>query len=98
MPYQELALAQVFPSGWEIINTRMGDLSTGTQSGFDYQDFRDDRVNTFFDLSENQTKVFRVQLNAAYPGKYYLPATSCSAMYDESVSASVKGQWVSVVR
>ena len=98
MPYQELALAQVFPSGWEIINTRMGDLSAGTQSGFDYQDFRDDRVNTFFDLSENQSKVFRVQLNAAYPGKYYLPATSCSAMYDESVSASVKGQWVSVVR
>lgn len=95
--YAGLALSQVFPSGWEIINQRMAELGAGTQSSFEYQDIRDDRVNTFFSLNENQTKVFRVQLNAAYPGKYYLPATACSAMYDQSVSAVVKGRWVEVI-
>ncbi len=96
IPYQELALSQVFPSGWEIINTRMGEMSGSTQSGFDYQDFRDDRVNTFFDLTENQTKVYRVQVNAAYQGRFYMPAVGCSAMYDNSISAASKGQWVVV--
>ena len=96
MPYQEMALSQVFPSGWEIINTRMGEMSGSTQSSFDYQDFRDDRVNTFFDLTENQTKVYRVQVNATYPGRFYMPAVGCGAMYDHSISASSKGQWVVV--
>lgn len=98
IPYQGLALSQIFPSGWEIINTRMSDFGGGTQSSFDYQDFRDDRVNTFFTLTENQTKVFRVQLNAAYPGRYYLPGTACAAMYDQSVGALAKGTWVQVVK
>lgn len=96
VPYQELALSQVFPSGWEIINTRMGEMTGSTQSAFDYQDFRDDRVNTFFDLTEGQSRVYRVQLNAAYQGRYFLPPASCAAMYDNTVSASTKGQWVNV--
>lgn len=96
-PFLGLALSQVFPSGWEIINQRMDEMEAGTQSSYDYQDIRDDRVNTFFTLNENQVKVFRVQLNAAYPGKYYLPATACSAMYDQSISAVAKGRWVEVV-
>ncbi len=94
--YKELALQQIFPAGWEILNSRLGDLQGTTQSGFDYQDIRDDRVNTFFDLREGETKVFRVQLNAAYAGRFFLPATLCEAMYDNSVSANTRGQWVQV--
>ncbi len=94
--YEELALSQVFPSGWEIINTRMDDLKGAEQSTFDYQDIRDDRVNTFFDLRPGETKTFRVLLNAAYAGRYYLPATSCGAMYDQTVSAFREGRWVTV--
>lgn len=96
MPYKELALSQVFPAGWEIINARMGDLGNDTQSASDYQDFRDDRVNTFFDLGEGQTKVYRVRLNAAYQGRYYLPPANCAAMYDQSVNAASEGRWVTV--
>ena len=96
VPYLELALNQTFPSGWEISNSRMTDIESTSQSAFDYQDIRDDRVNTFFDLPESQSKTFRVRLNAAYPGRYYLPAVSCAAMYDNSISANTKGMWVQV--
>ncbi len=96
VPYDELALTQVFPSGWEIINQRMSDVQGASSSPFDYQDIRDDRVNTFFDLGEGNAKSFRTRVNAAYPGRFYLPAVSCAAMYDQSVSANTKGQWVQV--
>ena len=95
--YEELALTQIFPSGWEIINQRMDGLGGAKQSSFDYQDIRDDRVNTFFDLRRNNSKTFRVTLNASYQGRYYLPATSCQAMYDNTISAYRVGQWVEVV-
>jgi uncharacterized protein YfaS (alpha-2-macroglobulin family) len=97
MPYEELALSQVFPSGWEIINTRMDNLPTNNKSSKpEYQDIRDDRVNTFFDLKEGNTDTYRIQLNAAYQGRFYLPAVSCEAMYDNSINARAAGQWVEV--
>ncbi len=95
--FEELALSQIFPSGWEIINTRMADAEAfKTQSIADYTDIRDDRVNTFFGLGEGQVSVFRVQLNAAYQGRFYLPAVSCEAMYDNSINARLPGRWVEV--
>ncbi|MBX7053030.1 MAG: hypothetical protein K1X54_13410 [Flavobacteriales bacterium] len=96
--YDELALTQIFPSGWEIINQRM-DLSAAVMNADnpDYRDVRDDRVYSYFDLSPNQTRKFRVKLNATYLGKYYLPAVNCEAMYDHTINARVSGQWIEVV-
>ena len=95
--YQELALSQIFPSGWEIINTRMDNIEAFKASNRpDYQDIRDDRVNTFFGLAEGRSETYRVQLNAAYQGRFYLPAVSCEAMYDNSINARVPGRWVEV--
>ncbi|MFK8101385.1 MAG: alpha-2-macroglobulin [Saprospiraceae bacterium] len=97
--YQEMALTQVFPSGWEIQNTRMDNLSRGTEDAKPtYRDIRDDRVYAYFDIPKNKTKVYTVQLNAAYPGRYYLPSVSCAAMYDNTISARQPGKWVEVVR
>lgn len=97
--YDNLALTQIFPSGWEILNTRMmNDDEVFKSSPSDYRDVRDDRVNTYFSLPEGKEVTFYVMLNAAYTGKYYLPATSCQAMYDVSVSATEKGKWVEVVK
>ena len=67
-------------------------------SHFSYQDTRDDRVYSYFDIRQNETLTFYVQLNAAYPGRYFLPASLCQAMYDASVTASNKGKWVEVLR
>jgi uncharacterized protein YfaS (alpha-2-macroglobulin family) len=54
--YENLALSQVFPSGWEINNLRLTDDEGLSQSSaYNYQDIRDDRVYTFFDLTPSQT-------------------------------------------
>lgn len=101
--FNELALTQVFPSGWEILNSRMSEVNGAVSDPMDYQDVRDDRVQTYFDLpfnwSDNAKKqrVYRVQLNAAYNGKYYLPAVNCDAMYDNRIGASTAGRWVEVI-
>lgn len=101
-----VALTQIFPSGWEIFNQRMseveGEKST-TNSVFDYQDIRDDRVLTYFGLGDynynysTSSKTFRITLNASFIGKYYLPAIHVGSMYDDKYSAVLPGTWVEVV-
>ena len=95
--YQELALTQIFPSGWEIINTRLNDLDKFFAKDVPtYQDIRDDRVYSYFDLSANERKTFKVLLNATYAGRFYLPAVQCEAMYDNTINARQPGKWVEV--
>ena len=97
--YSQMALSQIFPSGWEILNARM----TGGEGSFKsalstYQDIRDDRVYTYFNIREGETLTYYVQLNASYTGRYFLPGTFCEAMYDNSISAGVNGKWVEVTQ
>jgi uncharacterized protein YfaS (alpha-2-macroglobulin family) len=94
--YNELALTQLFPSGWEIVNTRLNDADVQKQAA-DYIDIRDDRVMHYFDLEPRNEVRFTVLLIAAYQGQYYLPSVKVEAMYDNSIFASRKGRWVSVV-
>lgn len=95
--YSNMALSHIMPSGWEIMNTRIWDASSAfVSSNFRYQDIRDDRVYTYFDIQEKKTLTFFISLNAAYMGRYYLPITVCEAMYDNTLSASVSGRWVEI--
>jgi len=97
--YNEMALSQIFPSGWEIHNTRMNNISSNLKASTpEYQDIRDDRVYSYFDIRPTEEQVYNVQLNAAYVGKYYLPSTYCEAMYDNTINARQPGQWVEVFR
>jgi hypothetical protein len=97
--YKEMALTQIFPSGWEIHNTRMfGGRSVHEKDIPTYQDIRDDRVMTYFDLRENESKTFVVLLNAAYLGEFYLPAIYCEAMYDNNINARIPGKQVNVFK
>ena len=95
--YRQLALASLLPSGWEVANERLSgaDASSGQ---FTYQDFRDDRVNTFFDLPRGESMVFRFRMTATYPGRYYLPTQLSEAMYDRDIRAEVRGRWITVTR
>jgi alpha-2-macroglobulin len=103
--FNELALSQIFPSGWEILNTRMSGVGGSASDPMDYQDVRDDRVFTYFDLPFNwnndknlkQSRTYRIQLNAAYAGRYYLPGVACEAMYDNRIRAAAPGKWVEVL-
>ena len=91
-----LALVEIFPSGWEIFNERLMSSDSNSATNYSYRDIRDDRVLTYFNLDAGQTKSFRVRLQAAYRGTYYLPAISCQAMYEPREQARTSGMWVKV--
>jgi len=95
--YQEIALNQIFPSGWQIINTRLTDNFQGTGQ-LDYQDFRDDRVYSYFSLNSRETVTIEILLNATFLGRFYKPAVFCAPMYDERISSIKAGGWVEVVK
>ncbi len=94
--YREIALSSVFPVGWELSNTRLDEQSN--TGDIRYQDFRDDRVNSYFDLGPKQEKSIRVHCIATYCGKFYLPSMFVSTMYNEQISAQLPGKWVQVLR
>jgi alpha-2-macroglobulin len=94
--YQNLALTQIFPSGWEIQNQRLFESNIGNFDIAEYQDIRDDRVYTFFNLQRNETKKFAVKLNASYKGRFYLPGILCEEMYRGDVRAIAAGGWIEV--
>jgi uncharacterized protein YfaS (alpha-2-macroglobulin family) len=95
---ENVALSQILPSGFEIVNTRFTDYGDATNNVADYIDIRDDRTNFYFGLKAGEVKTFRILLNASYLGTYYLPGLQCEAMYDNTFLARTKGFWVQVVK
>ena len=99
---KDIALTQIFPSGWEIVNTRFTDFGSSVKSEVRYTDIKDDRVNFYFDLNyqrkKPETKTFTVLLNAAYLGKYYLPGVQVEAMYDNDYLVRTKGKWIKIIK
>ena len=92
-----IALTQMVPSGWEIQNTRLFEANYGIkESTYDYRDFRDDRVNTYFSLTQGQTKTFVLILNAAYKGEFFQPSVWCEAMYTPNCYSRYPGNQVKV--
>jgi uncharacterized protein YfaS (alpha-2-macroglobulin family) len=92
-----IALTQMVPSGWEIQNTRLFEAVTGIrESSFDYRDFRDDRVNTYFSLDRGETRTYVLILNAAYKGEFYQPSQWCEAMYRANCYSRIPGNEVRV--
>ncbi len=94
---ENLALTQMVPSGWEIRNSRLFEANFGIKEGvFDYRDIRDDRVNTYFMLSQGETKSFVMIVSAAYRGDFFQPSIWCEAMYTANCYARVPGGKVKV--
>ena len=93
---EEMALSQIFPSGWEIQSGGLNNLDQSLkEDSYEYRDKRDDRIYTFFDLKKK--KDFKIMLTAAYDGTYFLPPVVCEAMYDNEIRAKTKGMVVKVV-
>jgi uncharacterized protein YfaS (alpha-2-macroglobulin family) len=97
-PIQHLAISQIIPSGWEILNTRyLGANSAEAPDGIHYQDIRDDRLYSYIDhLSPGSEVSFRVRLTAVYAGTFYLPPLYCESMYDNLIQANTEGKQVVV--
>nr|WP_302829071.1 MG2 domain-containing protein [uncultured Bacteroides sp.] len=88
--YSNLALTHIIPSGWEIYNDRIMNPEVVSTKNYTYQDIRDDRVLTYFDLQRGESKKFIVRMQATYAGNFVLPAVQCEAMYDSSAQARTK--------
>ncbi|MDR2054149.1 MAG: alpha-2-macroglobulin, partial [Treponema sp.] len=86
----EIAVIHPLPASWEIINYRLA--GGGNSTSYDYQDIRDDRVMTYFDLGRGGQKTIVFRVNRAYGGAYFRPAVHAYAMYDESIRALVPGK------
>jgi len=95
---KDMALTEIFPSGWEIVNTRFTDFGDFAQNEVTHTNLRDDRANFYFDMKKNETKTIRILLNASYLGRYYLPGIQAEAMYDHDYVVRTEGQWVEVVQ
>ncbi|GGW25061.1 alpha-2-macroglobulin family protein [Arenibacter certesii] len=95
---KNIALSQIFPSGWEIVNTRFTDFGDFAENEVTYTDLRDDRAYFYFDMKASSTKTLRILLNASYLGNYYLPGIQAEAMYDNDFFVRTKGQWIEVTQ
>ncbi len=95
---KDIALTEIFPSGWEVVNTRFTDFGSFKTNKVTYTDIRDDRVNFYFDLKPKESRTVTILLNASYLGKYYLPGIQCEAMYDNDYLVRTQGKWVEVVK
>jgi uncharacterized protein YfaS (alpha-2-macroglobulin family) len=85
----EIALIVPVSSSWDIVNYRLGE--GGYSTGIKYQDIRDDRVMSYFDLDRGQSKTVSFRVNKTFSGSFLRPAIHAYAMYDESIRALVPG-------
>ena len=93
-----IALSQIIPSGFEIMNTRYTDFGSFAENKADYIDIRDDRTQFYFGLGAGESRTFTILLNATYLGYYYMPGIQCEAMYDNNYLVRTKGQWITIVK
>lgn len=107
--YNNIALTHIIPSGWEIFNERMigaqGGATTNMGGNYTYQDIRDDRVLTYFNIGKqlpnnynNHVREITIRLQATYAGKFVLPAIQCEAMYDITAQGKTNAGEVIVER
>lgn len=85
---RNMALNVTMPSGLELINPRLYQTDViNTGSDFEYQDFKDDRVYTFFSLDGGKTKTYYFKAKAAFTGDFYQPRIVCENMYRGNITA-----------
>ena len=96
---KNVVLSQIFPAGWEILNTRFIN-DTAEQSStrvINHQDIRDDRVYSYIDyLPSGRQVTVKMNICAVYSGTFYLPPVYCETMYDNTVRANTEGRTVCV--
>jgi alpha-2-macroglobulin len=85
---EDLALNLKMPAGWELINPRIYATSATGNENYIYQDYRDDRVYTFFEIPAGKSITYTFKAKAVFSGDFFLPATTCEHMYKGDIYAS----------
>ncbi|RRO24335.1 alpha-2-macroglobulin family protein [Flavobacteriaceae bacterium 14752] len=92
-----VALQYHLPSGWEIVDTSFTNYQNAVYPEANYVDIRDNEVRFYLDLNAQQTKSFKLKVNASYLGEYFLPGNQAETMYSDDYFARTKGEKVLVV-
>lgn len=94
----DIALTHIIPSGWEIYNERFirENEDETVENKFRYQDIRDDRIITYFDLKRGKSIEITTRTQVSYAGEFILPAITCEAMYDNSSYAKTKADRITI--
>ncbi len=84
----DLALNLKMPAGWELINPRLYETEvTKNKGNYTYQDYKDDRVYTFFNIRAGGSETYTFKAKAAFTGDFFMPSVSCEHMYNGDVYA-----------
>ncbi len=92
---ENLALNVKMPSGWELKNPRLYE-SDVTNRNYIHQDFRDDRVYTFFEMKAGESRTYTFKAKAAFKGSFYLPYVSCENMYNDTYYAKSSSSVITI--
>ncbi len=93
----DMVLNLKMPSGFELLNPRLyATEKTIKNPNYNYQDFKDDRVYTFFDLVGQGTQTYTFKAKAAYKGDFYWPSISCENMYKGDIYAKTEAKRVKI--
>ncbi|MGN0034032.1 MAG: alpha-2-macroglobulin family protein [Candidatus Limimorpha sp.] len=79
------ALVYYAPSGFELINNRLYGDNRMNERNCKHIDYQDEHAEFFFDLAPNESKTFRLTMNAAYEGSYVVPSVTCEDMYNSDI-------------
>ena len=86
--FKDLALNLKMPAGLELLNPRLFKTVTMKPSSPSiHQDYRDDRVYTFLNLTKSEAKEYYFVAKAAFSGEFTLPSVRCEHMYKGDVYA-----------
>jgi alpha-2-macroglobulin len=98
LPQENLALNVKMPSGLELLNPGLSDLnySGASDASIQFQEYRDDRVYTFFQLRPGESRRFEFRAKAAFEGDFFMPAVVVEHMYNNQIYARTKTDRLSI--
>ncbi len=87
MNVNDMLISDLLPAGLEVENPRLKDTKSYTWIKYSQEpkhfDYRDDRVNIYFDFTENTS--FYYVVRAVVPGKFKLGPVTANAMYNSDI-------------
>lgn len=94
-----MALTEMIPSGWEIINERMTGEDIPSAGKYDYLDIRDDRNVFYFSIAAGSYKEIPREIAQPHTrANSYCLQWACEAMYDSRVFACTASGVAEVTR
>jgi uncharacterized protein YfaS (alpha-2-macroglobulin family) len=100
--YQNIAVENWLPSGFEAENPRLSQASDATWFSSDgvlqpeYVDVRDDRLAMFINLPDSHAHKLYFALRAVSPGRFYLPGVQAYCMYQPFLRAQSTSAWLEI--